>query len=398
MNLHFSRLAILTVLCASANAADNAWKFTRDFPGVPVERPISVVIPPDGTQRLFLVQQRGKIVILPKDRTAKETTVFLDISDRKMEENDFEEGLVGFAFHPKFRENGRCFICYAQQEPKINRLSEIRVSAADPGKADMTTERVILEIQRPFWNHNSGNMVFGPDGMFYFAVGDGGKADDAARLAQNLFAMNGKVLRLDVDSRTGRREYGIPKDNPFVDPKNPFVRDFGARGEIWTWGMRNPWGLSFDPFTGALWCADVGQEMKEEINILTKGGNYGWSFREGTIPFVRRPEPPPAGVKFVEPIHEYDRSKGISITGGIVYRGKKFPELERSYLYGDWGTGKIWALKTEGENHKVVSNTLLTEPADLKAMFVKPTAFCEDENQEVLVLDWNGGIHRLEKR
>jgi quinoprotein glucose dehydrogenase len=301
-------------------------------------------------------------------------------------------GDEGLSRHQRPQDGGeRFFIVYAQQGPKINRFSELRVSAADPHKADMASERVFLEVLRPFWNHNSGNMVFGPDGMLYLGIGDGGKADDVARLAQNLFLMNGKVLRIDVDSRTGRRGYGIPKDNPFVKTE-------GAQPEIWAWGLRNPWGLAFDPFTGDLWCADVGQNLREEINILTKGGNYGWSFREGKIPFATRTDPPPPKSKFIEPIHDYDRTQGISITGGFVYRGKKFPELERSYIYGDWGSGKIWALKTEGPDRKVVSNTLLTEPADVKAPFCKPTAFCEDENHEVLVLDWNGGIYRLEKR
>ena len=193
-----------------------------------------------------------------------------------------------------------------------------------------------------------------------------------------------------MDTHTGRRPYGIPTDNPFV-------KTDGASGEIWTWGMRNPWGLAFDHSSGLLWCADVGQEQREEINILVKGGNYGWSFREGTVPFIRRPEAPPADVKFVEPIHDYDRSQGTSITGGLVYRSSKFPELQQSYVYGDWGTGRIWALKTEGTPPKLVSNIQLTAPADPKADFVKPTAFCEDEGQEILVLDWNGGIFRLEK-
>ncbi len=391
MNRLLTCLSATVLLTASASRAEYAWKLTKDFTACKIERPVSLVIPPDGTQRLFLVQQRGKIVILPKDRSATPTGVFLDISDRKLEENEFEEGLISLAFHPKFKENGRFFICYAQQNPKINRISEMKVSASDPGKADLATERIVLEIPRPYWNHNSGNMLFGPDGMLYLSVGDGGKGDDVARLAQNLFLMNGKILRLDVDTRTGRREYGIPTDNPFVKTE-------GARSEIWSWGMRNPWGLAFDHDTGAFWCADVGQEQREEINIITKGGNYGWSFREGTIPFIRRTDAPPADAKFIDPIHEYDRSQGISITGGIVYRGGKFPELQRSYIYGDWGSGRIWALLAEGTPLKAISNTLLTAPADVKANFVKPTAFCEDENKEILVLDWNGGIERLEKR
>ena len=144
-------------------------------------------------------------------------------------ENDFEEGLVGFAFHPKYKENGRFFTCYAQQNPKINRLSEWRVDPANPNAADPTSEKILLEIPRPFWNHNSGTLLFGPDGKLYFSVGDGGKRDDAARLSQNLFAMNGKILRLDVDTQTGRRAYGIPGDNPFVTTE-------GALPEIWCLG------------------------------------------------------------------------------------------------------------------------------------------------------------------
>jgi glucose/arabinose dehydrogenase len=384
---------LLSVACLGTTFADDTpFVLTREFPNVKVQRPVALVIPPDGTQRMFLVQQTGKVLILPNDPAGAETKVFLDAGPLMKVENDFEEGLVGFAFHPKYRENGRFFVCYAQQHPKINRLSEFRVSASDPDKADAATERVLLEVPRPFWNHNSGNMVFGPDGMLYFTVGDGGKADDAARLSQVLFTMNGKVLRIDVDGKTGRRAYGIPADNPFV-------KTDGAAPETWAWGLRNPWGLTFDSETGALWVADVGQEQREEINIIVKGGNYGWSFREGTIPFVRRRYDPPADAKFIEPIHEYDRSQGISITGGFVYRGQKHADLRGAYIYGDWGSGKIWALKTEGPEQKVVSNTLLTAPpAEIKGLFPKPTAFSEDSAREVLVLDWNGAIHRLEKR
>lgn len=377
-------------LTVPAFAADAPFQLTREFPNVKMQRPVSLLVAPDGTQRLFLVQQTGKVLILPKDRAGAEAKVFLDAGPLMKVENDFEEGLVGFAFHPKYKENGRFYICYAQQAPKINRLSEFRVSA-DPDKADMATERVLLEVPRPFWNHNSGNMVFGPDGMLYFSVGDGGKGDDAARLSQVQFTMNGKIHRIDVDTKTGRRAYGVPADNPFV-------KTDGACPEAWAWGLRNPWGLSFDSETGTLWCADVGQEQREEINVIVKGGNYGWSFREGTIPFIRRRHDQPEDAKFIEPVHEYDRSQGISITGGFVYRGQKHPDLKGAYIYGDWGSGKIWALRTEGPEHKVAANTLLTEPADLKAKFAKPAAFCEDENREVLVLDWNGGIHRLDKR
>lgn len=380
-------LATLTL----APAAETAFVLKREFAACALERPIALVIPPDGSERLFLVQQTGKILILPKDRAAAGTRTFLDVSDRMAVENDFEEGLVGFAFHPRYKENGLFYTCYAQQNPKINRLSEWRVSATDAQTGDPTTERVLLEIPRPYWNHNSGSLLFGPDGLLYFSVGDGGKRDDAARLSQNLFAMNGKILRIDVDSRTGRRAYGIPSDNPFVKTE-------GALPEIWCYGLRNPWGISFDPATGALWCADVGQDQREEINIIVKGGNYGWSFREGTQPFTLRTDAPPKDAAFIDPVFDYERSQGISITGGLVYRGSGHPDLRGAYIYGDWGSGRIWALHTGPAAAKALSNTPLIAPEATQPEPAKPTAFAEDTNQELLVLDWAGRIFRLEKR
>jgi glucose/arabinose dehydrogenase len=380
-------LATLTL----APAAETAFALKREFAACALERPIALVIPPDGSERLFLVQQTGKILILPKDRAAAETRTFLNVSDRMAVENDFEEGLVGFAFHPRYKENGLFYTCYAQQNPKINRLSEWRVSATDAQAGDPATERVLLEIPRPYWNHNSGSLLFGPDGLLYFSVGDGGKRDDAARLSQNLFAMNGKILRIDVDSRTGRRAYGIPSDNPFVKTE-------GALPEIWCYGLRNPWGISFDPATGALWCADVGQDQREEINIIVKGGNYGWSYREGTQPFTLRTDAPPKDAAFIDPVFDYERSQGISITGGLVYRGSAHPDLRGAYIYGDWGSGRIWALHTAPAAAKVLSNTPLIAPDASQPEPAKPTAFAEDTNQELLVLDWAGRIFRLEKR
>jgi quinoprotein glucose dehydrogenase len=383
--------AWLASLVTPSALAETAMVLKREFAACSLERPITVVIPPDGSQRLFLAQQTGKILILPADRSASQTKTFLDVSGLMAVENDFEEGLVGFAFHPKYKENGRFFTCYAQQNPKINRLSEWRVDPQNPDAADPASEKVLLEIPRPFWNHNSGTLLFGPDGYLYFSVGDGGKRDDAARLAQNLFVMNGKILRLDVDNRTGRRAYGIPGDNPFVKTE-------GALPEIWAYGLRNPWGLAFDPATGTLWCADVGQDQFEEINIITKGGNYGWSFREGAHPFTLVAATPPKGAKLIEPIHEYSRDQGISITGGLVYRGSAHPTLRGAYIYGDWGSGRVWALETEGPDHSVKANTLIIAPEDTLPNLAKPTAFCEDASQELLVLDWNGRLFSLAPR
>lgn len=385
------RLIAAAAAAAAATAvvaAPPTYALRREWPQCAIERPITVAAPPDGTNRQFLVQQTGTIVILPADRQRSATTTFLDVTGLMAVENDFEEGLVGFAFHPKFKENGRFFTVYAQQNPKINRLSEWRIDPADPNRADPASEKILLEIPRPFWNHNSGSLLFGPDGYLYLSVGDGGKRDDVARLSQNLFAMNGKILRLDVDSRTGRRAYGIPADNPYVKTE-------GVLPEIWCSGLRNPWGMAFDPATGVLWCADVGQDQFEEINTIVKGGNYGWSYFEGSHPFTQGNRTPPKSQSFIPPVHEYGRDQGISITGGFVYRGKNLKPLQGAYIYGDWGSGRIWALHTQGAEHTVTANDPLVTPEPGQPDPVKPSAFVEDLNQEILVLDWSGRIFSM---
>lgn len=371
--------------------SSSGYELLRAFPNVQVERPTSVVIPPDGKGRLFLVQQRGKVLILPKDENAHETECFLDISDRGLvtEQGEFEMGLLGLAFHPQFAENGKFYFNSTRGDALRTVISEMQVSKVDPSKADVSTERILIEQQQPFWNHNSGNVTFGPDGYLYLTLGDGGKRDDPLRTAQNLFELLGKVLRIDVNHAQGGRPYGIPADNPFASTE-------GARPEIWAYGFRNPWGISFDP-EGRLWVADVGQDVWEEVNVVEKGGNYGWSHREGARPFPLRTDPPPAEAKFIDPVFEYPHSEGISVTGGFVYRGEKLPKLKGAYLCADWGLGRIWALwldKATGKLAKV--EKIFDSPADWKGRgIMKPTAICEDAAREVLVLDWSGAIFRL---
>lgn len=370
-------------------------KLTRIYENLTVERPIAVVVPPDNSKRLFLAQQRGLVRILPADESSAEAVTFLDLTGRKMEgteQSKFEEGLNGLAFHPKFAENGKFYVFYTQQDPKRAVISELSVSKEDKNKANPASERVLLEVPLPYWNHHSGNIAFGPDGFLYIAFGDGGgKEGDPLRWAQNPFVMQSKVLRIDVDTTTGARAYGIPQDNPFVGKD-------GIRPEVFASGFRNPWGMSFDE-SGTLWLADVGQELYEEINLVEKGGNYGWSFNEGMIKYWRRIDAPLIETKFTDPVFVYDHSQGISITGGIVYRGEKIPAIKDAYIYGDWGFGRIWALKYDKAVKKVVSNELLFQgPLDPKDKnMIRPTAFCEDANKEVLVLDWNNRLFRLEK-
>ncbi len=384
----------LALLTLSAAAADTH-RLVRIYEKLPTERPVALTIPNDGSQREFLSLQRGKILILPKDEAATEAKIFLDLSPRGMEAKDglFEEGLNGLAFHPKFKDNGLFYLCYTMQKPKRIRISEMK---ANGDVADEKTERVILEIPMVNWNHHGGNILFGPDGFLYMGMGDNSKRNGELKMSQLNAVLYGKILRIDVDSREYAGAYGIPADNPYANGVN-------ALPQIYANGIRNPWGLSFDA-KGHLWCADVGQDLYEEINWITNGGNYGWQYREGPVPFTLNTDTPPADAKFIEPVFAYNHGEGLSITGGFVYTGKALPDLAGAYVYGDFVLGKVWALKTDDAG-KVQSNTLLftspQTPADnpkkKPTVLIKPTAFGPDASGEVILLDWNGGLYRLAK-
>lgn len=379
-------LAILFLATSFITAAPQI-ELTRTFENQNIRLPVSIAIPPDGSDRLFLVQQFGKITILPRDRSSSGETTFLDLTDRPLIQQQFEEGLLGLAFHPDYDENRKFYVYYTLQNPKHSVLSEMQCSADNPNQADLSTERILLEIPQPYWNHNSGNLLFGPDGLLYLAVGDGGKANDPLRFSQNTFVHNGKILRIDVDARSGNRPYGIPIDNPFVDKP-------GHYPEIFALGLRNPWGLTFHPTTKELWAADVGQNAYEEINIIKKGGNYGWSFYEATHRFMPERNDLPEDAAFIMPIHEYGRKDGISITGGLHYRGTTVPSLQGQYLYGDWGFGTLWALDYQGGPDGKTRNTrIFTRPENLASF--KPTAFVEDASGELLILSHDGRIFTI---
>ncbi|MCA1964029.1 MAG: PQQ-dependent sugar dehydrogenase, partial [Prosthecobacter sp.] len=300
----------------------------------------------------------------------------------------FEEGVHGIAFHPQFASNRLFYLSYTQNAPRRTVISEMRADTSAKPVALPGTERILLEIPQPLADHWGGHLVFGPDGMLYIALGDGGMRDDPYALAQNPWVLHGKVLRLDVDARSGALPYGIPPDNPFTASQV-------VRHEIYALGLRNPWGLSFDPKTGRLWCADVGQDLWEEINLIKPGANYGWSHREGAAATSFHPHPLIPGTAHEDPVHAYTRlrQEGICIVGGFVYRGQKLHGLEGAYLFADWGYGHVWAPEMDEEARPLRRLVLYRGPAEHK---FNPTLVVADSEAEPLVLSQDGALYRLE--
>ena len=364
------------------------WEAVNEETGkvVPL-RPIVVKSAGDGTDRLFVATQRGMIHTIDT-KSPKQAKLFLDIREKVAPwKKNNEEGLLGLAFHPDFAKNGQFFVYYtAEGMPRKSKISRFQVSASDPSKADPKSETVIMEIDQPFGNHNGGSIEFGPDGYLYIGLGDGGSGNDPLGNGQNLETLLGSILRIDVDHQANGKNYAIPADNPFVDRAK-------ARPEIYAYGLRNVWRLNFDPKTGTLYAGEVGQELWEEIDIIKKGGNYGWSVREGTHNFGNRPET--AQEKPIAPIWEYDHGIGRSVTGGTVYRGKKLPELDGMYVYADFVSGKIWALKYDEKAGEVTKNLRLSTST------VPVMAFGTDADGNlyycVETVKGGEGIFRLEK-
>ena len=342
---------------------------TSDF------RPILVAPAGDGSNRVVIPTQQGMIYLLPNDQHATAATLFLDISSKVSYHDKMnEEGFLGLAFHPRFRENGQFFVYYTNRAKKHqNVLCRYHVSKDEPNRADPSSEEILITFNKPFWNHDGGTIVFGPDGYLYIAVGDGGLMNDPYKNGQNLSKLLGKLLRIDVDHKQGDRPYAIPSDNPFVSVKD-------ARPEIWAYGLRNVWRFTFD--RDVLWAADVGQDAYEEIDLIVKGGNYGWNIREGLHPFLRKGRKPPAvDVKragLIDPIWDYHHNLGKSITGGLVYRGKNLREIEGAYLYADYVAGRMWALWYDFDQKKVTANREIPLPKHQPVM-----SFGQDSQGEV---------------
>lgn len=343
-------------------------------------RPVALTYAPDGTNRIFIVEQRGRIRVINDAHTTSST--FLDINSRVTGTAN-EEGLLGLAFHPQYASNGYFFVYYSVSSPRRRSIIARYQVSADPDRADTASEVRILEVDQPYSNHNGGQLAFGPDGYLYIGFGDGGSGGDPEGHGQNRNDLLGTIVRIDVDSPQAGLQYGIPADNPFVGAGG------GVREEIWAYGLRNPWRFSFDRASGALWAGDVGQNAVEEIDLIVPGGNYGWRGMEGNRCYDPGTGCPGPG--FLPPVLDYAQGGAhCSVTGGSVYRGSRLPELYGAYVYGDYCSGVIWGLWWDGNR--------VTRHRELVRSGLSVSAFGEDRDGELYIVDLSGGLYQLARR
>lgn len=315
-------------------------QFTELFPGVNFGSITDIKPLADGSGALAVVSREGLIQTMDPATDATSPLLFLNLADQIVASG--EQGLLGLAFHPDYANNGRFFVNYTTNRSGGLRtvIAEFQLRGDGSGQADPTSETILLEVPQPFSNHNGGAMAFGPDGYLYLAFGDGGGAGDPQNHAQNRTNLLGTISRIDVDSASPGLAYGIPADNPFAATGDE------TRAEIFAYGLRNPWRMAFDG--DDLWAADVGQDAFEEINRIHAGGNYGWRITEGFACFNPADNCPRAGL--TPPVFAYPHTQGDrSITGGYVYRGRLFPDLVGHYVYGDFISGRVWALNADGD-------------------------------------------------
>ena len=340
--------------------------------------PLDLQVPPGERGRLFVVEQGGRIRIVRNG--ALVATPFLDLNGSVSAGS--ERGLLGLAFHPQYATNGRFFVHYTDRNGDSH-IAEFRAPSPSADTADPASERLVLFVRQPFANHNGGGLAFGPDGMLYIGLGDGGSGGDPQGNGQSLTTLLGKMLRIDVN---GASPYGIPPDNPFASRT-------GAR-EVWQYGLRNPWRFAFDRGTGDLFIADVGQGDREEIDVglaSRRGGeNWGWNTMEGSRCFRPATGCNTSGLSL--PVAEYDHSGGAcSVTGGVVYRGCRLPGYAGTYFYADYCAGFVRSFRLQ--------NGVATDQRDWTSMLSRgldaPTSFGVDADGEVYIVDGDGEIYRI---
>ncbi|GAB2574650.1 PQQ-dependent sugar dehydrogenase [Spirosoma areae] len=350
-----------------------ALKVVNAYPKLKFESPVEYTHANDGTNRVFVIEQEGRIRVFENDANASSAGTYLNIQSKVA--SGGEMGLLGLAFHPNFKQNGFFYVNYTKSNPRETVVSRFKASSASASEVDPGSEVVLFKFEQPYSNHNGGKILFGPDGYLYVATGDGGSGGDPQNNGQNRSSWLGKILRVDVNS-TGKGNYGIPADNPYKGSTS------GYREEIFAYGLRNPWRVSFDE-QGRLWAGDVGQNKIEEVDIITKGGNYGWRVREANADFnAKDNNVNPADL--IDPVWQYTHDKGdVSITGGIVYRGPANPSLRGKYVYADYASGRVWALAMNGS--KAAGNQEVVAGAG------SISAFGEDQKNELYLCDHGGG-------
>jgi glucose/arabinose dehydrogenase len=365
---------LVIVLMALAESSIGQYSWQSAYPNLPTfSSPVELVSAHDGSNRMFVVQQRGIIYAFANDPLVATRKEFLNIAD-SVSPSGSETGLLGLAFHPFYNSNGYFYVNHTNTVGGQLRsyVARYQVSATNPDSADKSSRRVLMVIDQPYSNHNGGKIAFGPDGYLYIGFGDGGSGNDPGNRAQNRAELLGKILRINVDSIDAGYNYAIP-------PTNPYYRNGqGYKEEVFAYGIRNPWKFSFDAVTGDLWLGDVGQDAREEVDVVVNGGNYGWRLMEGFLctPGVNPGCLDTAGL--IRPVWDYPNAgSDIAVTGGYVYRGSAIPSLYGKYIFGDYGSGKTWALINNGITPP--SALLLTDEA-----FPVSTFGVDDSNQLML--------------
>lgn len=361
---------------------ENLFEIEEAFPDLRFDFPVDLAN--DGLGRLYVVERAGRIYSFLNDSTTRDTTLFLDIRHQVFDA-DIEAGLLSLSFHPDYEDNGYFYVFYLTDSPLRSRLSRFKRSDADPLKADVASETVIVEVNQPSPKHNGGDSAFGSDGYLYLSLGDGSTGRDAFGNAQNLETLLGSIIRIDVDNPSNGRNYGIPPDNPFAGNMA------GYREEIYAYGLRNPWRFSIDPVTAHIWAGDVGEETWEEVNFIIKGGNYGWPIMEGPVCF----NPPENCIadNLYPPVHTYRHDVGLSVTGGFVYRGRRVPELVGRYLFADWSGRQLWSLQYDGYPYDQNAEVEVEQITDAERFI---SSFGVDEHNEVYMLfTFEGRIMRF---
>ncbi len=343
-------------------------RLNRVFRDIQLKRPVQVVSRADRPGILYVVEQRGRILEIDASGDEPRSRTVADFPSSAVNSKFNEQGLLSLAFDPRVAENRTAYLWFTAgaSEGKADRNVLASVLLAKDGTFDLNSLKPIIEIDDPAWNHNGGTAIFGPDGMLYVSIGDGGSGNDPWGNGQDMGTLLGKIIRIDVTRDDGGRGYAVPADNPFVGRE-------GARPEIWASGLRNVWRMSFDRKTGELWAGDVGQNAYEEIDLIVKGGNYGWRPREGFHGTRGVPDRADEKGTFIDPIAEYPHRDGVSVTGGYVCRDPASPELDGVYIYADYEYGTFWGLRAKGGALTAGPTVILKRPRFFPASFGEGT-------------------------